>query len=533
MSIRGRVCGLTGANLATLFWIGSLLSLAALACNFTSVFPKPSGITAGEFQQTLTAMAPSAGSSQTPKPTQMETLSPPFSGLSTATPGQLPVEPPPADGAPAQFEYVVQSGDTLAALGKRFDVASEEITSDQPLAAEAYLPPGQRLVIPNRVGSIEYPSAVLPDSEVVNSPSAADFSIGDYIQEAGGFLSTYSETVNGATLTGAEIVEKVALENSINARFLLAFLEYRSGWVLGAPRNSADLAHPIGFYVPDYRGLYKELVLTATQAGKGYYGWRSGDLTSMEFHDGENLRLDPSLNAASAAVQRLFALFYSRQDWEAAVYGSEGFVKFYQQLYGDAWARAAGIEPLFPAGLTQPVIELPFAVGERWGFTGGPHLTWNSGSPRGAIDFSPTTGGAACSISSAWVTASGSGVVTRSSDDVVALDLDGDGFEQTGWVLIYLHLPEDDRIQAGTRVNLDDRLGHPSCERGKSTGTHVHIARKYNGEWLPADGPLPFVLSGWEVQEGSKSYQGALVKGDRIVTANPGGPSSALIIRED
>ena len=136
-------------------------------------------------------------------------------------------------------------------------------------------------------------------------------------------------------------------------------------------------------------------------------------------------------------------------------------------------------------------------------------------------------------MSSAWVTASGSGVVTRSGDNVVALDLDGDGFEQTGWVLIYLHLPEDDRIQAGTRVNLDDRLGHPSCERGKSTGTHVHIARKYNGEWLPADGPLPFVLSGWEVQEGSKSYQGALVKGDRIVTANPGGPSSALIIRGD
>jgi hypothetical protein len=95
----------------------------------------------------------------------------------------------------------------LATLAKRFEVAPEEITSDQPLAAEAYLPPGQRLVIPNRVGSIEYPSAVLPDSEVVNSPSAADFSIGDYIQEAGGFLSTYSETVNGATLTGTEIVE--------------------------------------------------------------------------------------------------------------------------------------------------------------------------------------------------------------------------------------------------------------------------------------------------------------------------------------
>jgi hypothetical protein len=253
----------------------------------------------------------------------------------------------------------------------------------------------------------------------------------------------------------------------------------------------------------------------------------------MEFLDGEILRLSPQLNAASAAVQRLFAFFYDRQDWEAALYGPDNFQNLYQHMFGDPWARAAGVEPLIPAYLNQPALELPFAVGERWGFTGGPHLTWNSGSPRGALDFSPAIGGPACTISSAWVTASAAGVVTRASDDVVALDLDGDGFEQTGWVLIYLHVPEKDRIPAGTRVNLDDQLGHPSCERGKSTGTHVHIARKYNGEWIPADGPIPFVLSGWEVQEGSKAYQGTLVKGDQVVTANPGGPSSSLIIRDD
>lgn len=521
-------------NKVALLWIGLLLGLAALACNFPSTIARPPGISAGEFQQTLTALAPTSLGGPTIQPDTVETQTSPFEGLSTATPAQTPGESlaeTPLEVA--QFEYLVQPGDTLPALTKRFGVSSEEIASDLPLAAETYLPPGQRLVIPNRVGVVQYPSAVLPDSEVVNGSSAAGFSIGDYIQDADGFLSTYSETVNGTTLTGTDIIEKVALENSINPRFLLAFLEYRSGWVLGAPRDPADLEHPIGFYVPDYRGLYKELVLTATQLGKGYYGWRSGDLTSMEFLDGEVLRLSPPLNSASAAVQRLFALFYDRQAWEAALYGPENFLHLYQRMFGDPWARAAGVEPLFPTGLTQPALELPFAIGERWGFTGGPHLTWNSGSPRGALDFSPTTGGPVCTTSSAWVTASAPGVVTRSSDDVVALDLDGDGFEQTGWVLIYLHVPEADRIPAGTRVSLDDRLGHPSCERGKSTGTHVHIARKYNGEWLPADGPLPFVLSGWEIQEGSKSYQGTLVKGDRAVTANPGGPSSSLIIRED
>lgn len=525
---------LTGTNLASLLWFFILLVLATLACNFPSTIARPPGVSEGEFQLTLTALAPTSAASSTPGSAAVETHIPPFWGLSTATPAQIPWESPlESPQATTQFEYLVQSGDTLSALARRFDVSPDEITSDAPLPAETYLLPGQRLVIPNRIGLVAYPSAVLPDSEVVYSPSAVDFSIQEYIQQAGGFLNTYSETVNGINLTGAEIVEKVALENSINPRFLLAFLEYRSGWVLGAPRDPADLGHPIGFYVPDYRGLYKELVLTATQLGKGYYGWRSGALTSMEYQDGEIVRIGPSLDAASAAVQRLFALFYERPEWEAALYGPDNFLHLYQRMFGDSWARAAGIEPLLPAGLVQPALELPFAVGERWGFTGGPHLTWNSGSPRGALDFSPTTGGPACTTSPAWVTASAPGVVTRSSDNVVALDLDGDGFEQTGWVLIYLHLPKTDRIPAGSPVNLDARLGHPSCERGKSTGTHVHIARKYNGEWIPADGPLPFVLSGWEVQEGSKAYQGALVKGDRIVTANPGGPSSSLIIRDE
>ena len=52
-------------------------------------------------------------------------------------------------------------------------------------------------------------------------------------------------------------------------------------------------------------------------------------------------------------------------------------------------------------------------------------------------------------------------------------------------------------VYLGTWVENNTPLGHPSCEGGQATGTHVHIARKYNGEWLAADGPLPMVLSGW------------------------------------
>jgi hypothetical protein len=114
---------------------------------------------------------------------------------------------------------------------------------------------------------------------------------------------------------------------------------------------------------------------------------------------------------------------------------------------------------------------------------------------------------------------------------VVVIDLDGDGFEQTGWTLVYLHVADHERTPAGVWVNTDDPLGHPSCERGNSTGTHVHMARKYNGEWLDADGPLPFVLSGWLVQKGARNYEGYLIQGNERITANPGGSRISIIVR--
>jgi hypothetical protein len=201
-------------------------------------------------------------------------------------------------------------------------------------------------------------------------------------------------------------------------------------------------------------------------------------------------------------------------------------------MFGDPWARAATVEPLIPAGLTQPTLELPFMPGERWSFTGGPHFSWNTGSPRGALDFSPVTGEPVCVVSAAWSTAAAPGLVVRSAYNVLALDLDGDGNEGSGWVLVYVHLADLERAVAGTQAALDDPLGHPSCERGKTTGKHTHLARKYNGEWLQADGAVPFVLSGWEARSGAKNYQGELVNGKQVVTAHPGGVQSSVIVRK-
>jgi murein DD-endopeptidase MepM/ murein hydrolase activator NlpD len=110
---------------------------------------------------------------------------------------------------------------------------------------------------------------------------------------------------------------------------------------------------------------------------------------------------------------------------------------------------------------------------------------------------------------------------------VIVVDLDGDGYEQTGWVILYLHVANDDHIRPGDWVDQGTRLGNPSCEGGNATGTHLHIARKYNGEWISAVGAIPFEMSGWVAQYGEPSFQGGdgggltgtLMRGDELVTA--------------
>jgi hypothetical protein len=91
--------------------------------------------------------------------------------------------------------------------------------------------------------------------------------------------------------------------------------------------------------------------------------------------------------------------------------------------------------------------------------------------------------------------------------------LDGDGHEQTGWVLYYLHVTAGEELQPGTRLAQGDPVGYPSCEGGLADSSHLHIARRYNGEWMAAAGPVPMLLSGWRAVGGTGQYEGELVKG--------------------
>ncbi len=505
---------------------------AALACNMP-VRQAPSYLSPADLKGTLQAIRNQKTSVESPGDF-VEDPESHFPGLATATQSshsQQPTPLPTPSLPEGWMAYFAQSGDTLPALSARFNVLPSEITSLEPVPADGYLSPGQLLLIPDRLENVLTSSAVLPDSEIIYSPSTVGFSVDKYLEQTNGFLRSYQEEVKGEILTGAQIVEKVAVLTSTNPRALLALLEFRSGWVLGQPETLGDLNQPLGFNIPDQQGLYRELSIAANQLNSGYYHWRDGTITELSFPNKTKARIAPALNAGTAAVQRLFSFFYSPEQWLEELYGPGGFTELYVEMFGDPWERAAIVEPILPENSVQPPLELPFLPGERWSLTGGPHYSWNAGSPRGALDFSAVEGGGGCKVSSAWVTASAPGLVVRTGEGIVVIDLDGDGYEQTGWVLFYLHIAEKERVKTGQQVMQDQRLGHPSCEGGFSTGNHVHIARKLNGEWIPADGPLPFTLSGWEAYAGEKNYSGGLHKDGLSVTANPSGSQVSSITR--
>jgi len=440
----------------------------------------------------------------------------------------------------ATIYYTSQSGDTPAVVAIHFGIDRSEIKSASPLPVTGFINPGTLLIMPNGLSQIPTsPSEpIIPDSELVDSPSAVDFNIAAYVNSAGGRLSTFREDMLGVgTISAAEGIKRISLGSSISPRLLLALIEYYTGWVNGGSKPGLDEQHLFGYTNrssdPAYPSLYQPLRLVVQDLLTGYYSWRAGNLSQLTFPDGTTLRIAPGLNAGSVAMQYFFSKHLNYAEWRQVVNPDSGFFFLFESMFGDPWERANELGPLFPDNLIQPTFTLPFEVGVPWTLTGGPHPAWEQESALGALDFAPPMAAPGCADSTAWVVAIASGHIVRSESSYVVLDLDPDGLEQTGWNVIYQHIATKDRITAGTAVAAGDHIGHPSCEpAGSATGTHVHIARKYNGEWVAAGGPLPFVLSGWTTHAGDAPYMGTLTKSDQLIISSLVSEHTSQIIRK-
>ncbi len=489
-----------------------MIFLLLLVCAAACVKPVPQSTT---WLPASEQGNPGVAASEISQPVGLAILPPtriPGSPILTPTPDQPRTLPALRT---EEEQYTIQSGDTLGKIAQRYGIDLDTLAKVNQIENINIVSVGQVLVIPAPEPQPAGPDfKIIPDSELVFGPASITLDLFSFIEQSGGYLSQYREDIDGQSYQGTEIINRIMREYSVNPRLLLAVLEYQSGWITQS--NPSETDYPLGYADPGRKGLYRQLAWAANNLNRGYYLWKANAISHWLLPDNSIVPPSPTINAGTAGIQYLMSLLYDKAGWEQAV-GEQGVFRVYSRLFGYPFDYA--IEGLVPANLTQPAMILPFEPGQTWSFTGGPHGGWGDGSAWAAIDFAPPGEGLGCVASDAWVTAVADGLVIRSGDGVVVLDLDGDGYEQTGWTILYLHIATEQRVMVNSQIQSGDYIGHPSCEGGMSNGTHVHMARRYNGEWIPADGTLPFNLEGWISQGTGVEYDGTLTRDGEIVEA--------------
>jgi LasA protease len=415
-------------------------------------------------------------------------------------------------------DYTAQTGDTLPALAARFNTKVDEILEANPQIPRdaTTMPPGMPMKIPIYFLALwANPFQIIPDHAFVYGPTMIGFNTSAFVESQPGWLKSYHTYASGKWRTGAELVDFVALNYSINPRLLLAILEYQGGALTQpAPPVKKRL---LGFTRLYWESPYLQLIIAANTLNNGYYGWRLGNLIEFEETNNILVRPDPWQNAGSVSIQYYFSRMFAGDKYTLAT-GPDGLFQTYTNFFGNPWNDTT---VLIPGSLQQPEFRLPFQSDQTWYYTGGPHTGWGTGEPLSAVDFAPPSDKSGCFIAEKkyFATAMADGLVVRSTIDGLALDLDNDGDERTGWVIFYLHLATNQRAPVGAELKAGDLIGYPSCEGGHATGSHTHIARKYNGEWIVADSAIPFKMSGWVPHNGTREYLGTLTKSGATVTA--------------
>lgn len=443
-----------------------------------------------------------------------------FGDSATATPTAEPTETPeptPTQG-PLYIEYKIRYGDTLGALAAKFNLTVEELMQLNGLTNPNALQIGQTLKIPTTVDKSGPDARIVPDSEVVYGPAYKDFKLDALMQKyPNSYLASYHELVEGKTRTGAEIIQLVAERFSVGPRVLLALMDLQGGWLTAPTLNANQIAYPMGLYDPSRPNLYRQAAWAANQLNAGYYGKLSGRLSILNFTDRQRARLAYNLNPGTAALHNVLADTATWDEWQTLV-APQGFRAAYEKLFGDPYQYE--VKPLLPKDLKQPEMILPFEAGKLWYFTGGPHAGWVDGSPWAAVDFAPADQAGSCWPSQYWAIAAAPGIIISADNGRVIQDLDDDGFQGTGWALLYMHLADDERVNTGAKLQTGERVGHPACQGGAAETSHVHFARLYNGQWIPAgDAKIPLLLSGWTFSSDGQEYNGSMTRGDEKRTA--------------
>ncbi|MGC4893684.1 peptidoglycan DD-metalloendopeptidase family protein [Micromonospora sp. DT31] len=162
------------------------------------------------------------------------------------------------------------------------------------------------------------------------------------------------------------------------------------------------------------------------------------------------------------------------------------------------------VTPMYAGGDYRTGMALPFAVGQTWTLTGGPH-GWGGGAPLSSIDLS---GG----------------------DQVVRAARAGTAYTMcTGWIRVihdrgystdYYHLWSSISVN-GAAVGQGAYLGYTGTDvtcGGSATGRHVHFGLRQNSAYVPIAG---HGIGKWDIVGGA-AYQGGARHGSAYVGVGGG-----------
>ncbi len=266
-------------------------------------------------------------SSPTANAPLLPTFTPQPSTVADATEQSLPT----ATSGP--LSYTVQSGDFPGSIAEHFNISVDDLLTANNMTADSVIYPGDTLLIPGTVNTDQQKASVavvaaqesstdffkiIPDSELVYGPLSSLLDVEKFVQDKGGYLASFTQEVDGETLSGAQIINKVARNYSVNPRLLLALLEYRSQWVTN-PNPASVSDTPIGYVDNYYVGFYRQMVWAANTMSCGYYDWQDGAISQWNLADGSTVFPQPGINPGTAGVQAMFAKLDDNATWQTDI----------------------------------------------------------------------------------------------------------------------------------------------------------------------------------------------------------------------
>jgi murein DD-endopeptidase MepM/ murein hydrolase activator NlpD len=255
-----------------------------------------------------------------------------------------------------------------------------------------------------------------------------------------------------------------------------------------AAREASTAEQAAQSAVAGFTGAAAGSVVVEIVARQGAWAYGTGAVPAGDGHDAPDVFI--------------FLAHKSGAGWVAEIRFTPGFNALLARAPGsfptpDIRATLDGVRI---AGDGSSDLAFPWAVGQAWRFN-GPHA--NGGSAiLGAIDFYPSP-----TATNAPVLAMRGGVVYRPCANMVMID-HGDG-----WSSYYYHLTNI-AVAQGQYVSRGQLLGGTSDQvacGGWASGPHVHIYLRYENREVAIDG---VDIGGWTVENGSKQYDGCLVRGD-------------------